>query len=219
MEPAICADGRARGMFQFYGANRNGSWYGSKVWHSNSKYRKTIWQCNHKFDGNKRYDTPHLCDEDIQRLFLSAANKLLVNNSGVITNCREMIDLIFNTMELEAEQASLLGDTQLIFNMVQQSIYENAHVALDQTEYQKRYDILTQCFETAKQRIEMVMAELDRIQTQRADINVFLKNFEALPNTLTEFKLDNWHSLVEYATVYIADDIRFTFEHKQSVQP
>ena len=24
-----------------------GSWYGSKVWHSNSKYRKTIWQCNH----------------------------------------------------------------------------------------------------------------------------------------------------------------------------
>ena len=62
------------------------------------------------------------------------------------------------------------------------------------------------------------MAELDRIQTQRADINVFLKNFEALPNTLTEFKLDNWHSLVEYATVYIADDIRFTFKHKQAVQ-
>ena len=23
-----------------------GSWYGSKVWHSNSKYRKVIWQCN-----------------------------------------------------------------------------------------------------------------------------------------------------------------------------
>ena len=21
-----------------------GSWYGSKVWHSNSKYRRTVWQ-------------------------------------------------------------------------------------------------------------------------------------------------------------------------------
>ena len=112
-----------------------GSWYGSKVWHSNSQYRKTIWQCNHKFDGDERCDTPHLCDEDIQRLFLSAANKLLVNKDEVIANCREMMDLLFNTTELEAEQTTLLEETQLISDMVQQTIYENAHVALDQTEY------------------------------------------------------------------------------------
>ena len=30
-----------------------GSWYGPKVWHSNDAYRKVIWQCNHKFDGQK----------------------------------------------------------------------------------------------------------------------------------------------------------------------
>ena len=87
--------------------------------------------------------------------------------------------------------------------MVQQTIYENAHVALDQTEYQKRYDNLTQRFETAKQRLEMVMAELDRMQTQRADIEAFVESFEALPDTLTEFKLENWHSLVDYATVTV----------------
>lgn len=99
--------------------------------------------------------------------------------------------------------------------MVQQTIYENAHVALDQTEYQKRYDNLTQRFETAKQRLEEVIAELDRMQTQRADIEAFVESFEALPDTLTEFKLENWHSLVEYATVYSTDDIRFTFKHGQ----
>ena len=26
-----------------------GCFYGSKVWHSNDKYRKVIWQCNHKY--------------------------------------------------------------------------------------------------------------------------------------------------------------------------
>ena len=31
-----------------------GSWYGSKVWHSNDKYRRVIWQCNHKFDGGEK---------------------------------------------------------------------------------------------------------------------------------------------------------------------
>ena len=28
-----------------------GNFFGAKVWHSNSKYRQVIWQCNHKFQG------------------------------------------------------------------------------------------------------------------------------------------------------------------------
>jgi site-specific DNA recombinase len=34
-----------------------GSFYGSKVWHSTSKYRRTIWQCNHKFKNDKKCET------------------------------------------------------------------------------------------------------------------------------------------------------------------
>lgn len=26
-----------------------GSWYGSKVWHSTDKYKKTIYRCNYKY--------------------------------------------------------------------------------------------------------------------------------------------------------------------------
>lgn len=91
-----------------------------------------------------------------------------MDKDEVIANCREMVDLLFNTTELEAEPATLLEETQLISNMVQQTIHENAHVALDQTEYQKRYDNLTQRFETAKQRLETVMAELDRMQDPKS---------------------------------------------------
>lgn len=31
MENAVCEDGRARGMFQFYGANRTGRWAGRLI--------------------------------------------------------------------------------------------------------------------------------------------------------------------------------------------
>lgn len=151
-------------------------------------------------------------------MFLSAANKLLVDKDEVIANCREMMNLLFNTTELKAEQATLLEVTQLISDMVQQMIHKNAHVALDQTEYQKRYDILIQRFKAAKQRLEAVMVELDWMQIQRADIEAFLVSFEALPDALTEFNLKNWHSLVDYTTVYSADDIRFTLKNGQDVQ-
>jgi len=60
-----------------------GSWYGSKVWHSTSKYRKTIWQCNHKFDGEK-CGTPHLDEETIKGLFVKAANILLTEKDEII---------------------------------------------------------------------------------------------------------------------------------------
>ena len=32
--------------------------YGAKVWHSGSKYQRTIWQCNHKFQNNENAPRP-----------------------------------------------------------------------------------------------------------------------------------------------------------------
>ena len=38
-----------------------GAFFGSKVWNSTSeKYRRTIWQCNDKFKGDKKCGTPHI---------------------------------------------------------------------------------------------------------------------------------------------------------------
>ena len=99
-----------------------GSWYGSKVWHSTDKYRRGIWQCNHKYDGGKHCSTPHLTDEQIQDAFLSAANKLL-------------------------------DEAQVVSDAVQQHIYENAHVALDQATYNEKHDALTAWYNSLKERM------------------------------------------------------------------
>lgn len=53
-----------------------GAYYGSKVWHSNDKYRKVIWQCNHKFDNEKKCTTPHFDEDRIKELFITSVNKL-----------------------------------------------------------------------------------------------------------------------------------------------
>ena len=188
------------------------------MWHSNTKYRKTIWQCNRKFDSEKHCSTPHLTDEEIQAAFLSAANKLLETKDAVISNGREMQKLLFDTSTLETEQAQLLEETQIVSDMVQQAIRENAHVALDQNEYQKRYDSLVARFDKAKAQLEVVTAEIEEKRMASAGVDDFLTAFERLPDALTEFSLDAWNSLVNYATVYSADDIRFTFKNGQEIK-
>lgn len=59
-----------------------GGWYGSKVWHSNSKYRQVIWQCNNKFQ--EKCTTPNLTEEEIQDLFVKAANQLVRMKKEII---------------------------------------------------------------------------------------------------------------------------------------
>ena len=124
-----------------------------------------------------------------------------------------MIDVLFDTAALEAEHDELLQETHVVSDMVQQCIYENAHVALDQTEYQKRYDGLTQRFNIAKDRLDAVTEEIHDKQTQRANYEAFLTAFKKLPDQLAEFSIESWHALVDYGTVYAEDDIRFTFKN------
>ncbi len=97
--------------------------------------------------------------------------------------------------------------------MMQQSIYENARVALDQTEYQKRYDGLMERFGKAKARLEEVTAAISNKTTRQATIEDFLKELQALDRLVTEFDPMLWVSLVDFITVLSKDDVRITFKN------
>lgn len=62
-----------------------GGWYGSKVWHSNDKYRRLVWQCNHKFKDKTRCRTPHLTEDEIKATFARMVNKLYADREFYIT--------------------------------------------------------------------------------------------------------------------------------------
>ena len=194
-----------------------GSWYGPKVWHSNDAYRKVIWQCNHKFDGEK-CATPTLTEDEIKELFLRAANQVIDQKEQFIAIYDQVLSRSLDTTALESELSDLEAEINIAAELIEDCIKENAHVALDQAEYQKRYDGLTERFEKAKARLDAVTDEIHQMQTQRASIEDFLKAFAAMPDELTEFTLESWHGLVDYGTVYAADDIRFTFKNGQEVK-
>lgn len=195
-----------------------GSWYASKVWHSTDKYRRTIWQCNHKYDGGEHCSTPHLTDEQIQDAFLSAANKLLATKDAVIANGREMMALLFDTTELETERDRLLDEAQMVSDAVQQNIYENAHVDLDQKAYQKKYDDLTARYETLKARLDELNEQISQLQSQKGSYEDFIRAFKKQPDQITEFSLNSFNGLVDFITVNVADDIQVTFRNGQTIK-
>lgn len=64
-----------------------GEIYGSKAWHSTSKYPRVIWQCNSKFDGEQKCGTLHLYEEQIRQLFVAAMSEYLSTVRAQFLTC------------------------------------------------------------------------------------------------------------------------------------
>lgn len=101
-----------------------GHFFGSKVWHSTSKYRRVIYQCNEKYKGISKCSTPHVTEEEVIQWFISAVNQVLDNRIEVIDNLYvllsignlEVIDEQIKVLETEAEVVS-----QLVANLVSEN--------------------------------------------------------------------------------------------------
>ena len=91
-----------------------GSWFGSKVWHSNDPYRRVVWRCNHKYSGKEKCQTPHLTEDEIKELFIQAANRLIADKTEIISSFRAIKDALLSTEKLEREQTELEDEVNLV---------------------------------------------------------------------------------------------------------
>lgn len=100
----------------------------------------------------------------------------------------------------------------VVAELIQQCIKENARIALDQKEYQKRYDGLAKRLDNVQERLDEVSQGITEKQVHREKIEMFLAGLRKHEDLVTEFDEDLWYSLTEYVTVFDKEDIRFTFK-------
>ena len=158
-----------------------------------------------------------MTEDEIKAMFVSAANKLIGKKAAIISPLRASLDIAFDTSALEAETEKLQEELMVTSDFIQKCIYENAHVALDQTEYKKRYDSLTTRFDTAKARLEEIEAAIADKKSRRAAIDAFLDTL-AQADPMEKFDPALWCGLVDFVTVYSKDDVRITFRNGMEIR-
>ncbi len=190
-----------------------GGLYGSKVWHSTDKYRRVIWQCNAKFKGKDKCDTPHLTEEAIQRKFLAAFNALLADRNFIIADTKELMARLTDTSRLEEEASHLRNEMAGISQSVRALIDRNARSGVDQNEYEREYQGMTERFAELEKRLKGIEAECDRRRIQRNTMGNFLKALKTTQAPIADFTPQLWNALVEKATVNADGSMVFTFRN------
>jgi hypothetical protein len=185
--------------------------YGSKVWHSTSKYRRVIWQCNGKFKGAEKCTTTHLYEGDIRCLFLSAFSELMADRTALLEDLRTVQDALTDCTAIDTECEALLREMEVVSSLTQQCIAENATQAIDQNEYQKRYEGYAQRFEKAQRRYDELRKERERRQIKMQEIGGFLFEIAELDELPIVFDEHLGRTAVDHVTVYGDERLVFCF--------
>lgn len=194
-----------------------GEFYGPKVWNSNSKYRRTIWQCNAKFKGEHRCTTQHLTEDAIKEQFIKAYNQIIPDRERLIEDCRIMQATLTDCSLIDSEIEDALQESEVVAALVQKCVDENSRTVLDQDAYFARYNNLVERYETAKGKLKALQKRrTDRLQKADA-IGGFMFTLMERDAPLDTFTDGLWIDSIDLVTVKPNGTLVFRFQNGREI--
>ena len=185
--------------------------YGPKVWHSNSQYRRVIWQCNHKFKGAEKCTTPHLTEDALKEYTRQALSFLIENREALIEDGRLIKQALSDHTEIDTELRAVAEEMEVVAGLIEKSIATNAITALDQDEYAKTYESLTERYQALQKRYTTLTRQRDDKQFKADELGGFLFELGELALLDTEWKDSRFRAIVERITIHNDGRLAFTF--------
>ena len=179
-----------------------GGFYGSKVQHSNDKYRRVVWQCNSKYGEKLHCGTPHLTEEMIQAAFVKAFNLQFSEKERLLAELAVTVRQLDDTSKLDGEITPLQISMADTLADIEALVRQNADTARDQEEYARQYDALTAKYKAAKERLGVLAAEKQARIVRREKVRRFSDILIKMEQPLTAFDSRLWCAVVEDVTVY-----------------
>jgi len=186
--------------------------YGSKVWGSNTKYRRTVWRCNKKYKNDKPCPTPHLTEDEIKQRFLVAFNILMGSRDELLANCRLAQEVLCDCSAIETELAELQREIEVVSELMRKSIYENARFGVNQDEYNERYQGYIERHRIVTEQVADLEDQRRKRQNKLLTLERFIREIETRPLVFEEFNEKQWVLVVDQVTVCRDGRLEFVFK-------
>lgn len=190
-----------------------GGWFGSKVWHSNDKYRKVIYRCNQKYSDGHKCTTPHVTEEEIKLAFIKAVNELFENRDEIIEGISLMQTILCDIDGLEEERIRLEEEISVVRELTKNVVAESG-----KNDAAKRYGALVERYDKATSDLETVTKKKRDQQIRVETLERFKERILSQDGLLTEFDADLWSALVDFVTVKADGMIAVNFRDGSEIE-
>ena len=152
-----------------------------------------------------------MTEKDVKEAFVAAYNQLLADKDEIIANAELVRTTLCATEDLQAEKLRLEDEISMIVSMTQNLVAENARVAQDQSDYQKRYDSLVKKYDAAKAQYDRVSESIVAKEAKNARLSEIVSLLKSQEKLISEFDIGLWTSTVDFVTVGRDKSITVTF--------
>lgn len=195
-----------------------GGFYGAKVWHSNDKYRRVVYRCNHKYDHAVKCTTPHMGEQEIRDCFLRGLNQVVSAKEQTMENLKLLVQMAKDTSALDAEKKAVeteVGNlTAELKSLIQKSVNSDEERHRRQVEYEEKY--AAYCDKVL--RLSAIAGEYDAKTYKVAELETFIEGLADLEDSDIKFDENLFTGLVDCITLHTKDNIVLKFKGGLEVQ-
>ena len=194
-----------------------GDIFGAKTWHSTDRYRRVIWQCNGKFKGERKCETPHLTEERLKELYLAALGEYLSDRDAAIDQLRYAQRMLTDTDFIDEDIQALEEELTTITGMLRLCIAENAANTMTEETYRTTHAELCNRFEETEAKLAALQKQRDKMKADAITIGGMMFELGELDTLPVTFDEKLWHGTIDHVTVHADERVVFHFKDGKEI--
>ena len=194
-----------------------GDIFGAKTWHSTDRYRRVIWQCNGKFKGERKCETPHLTEDRLKELYLTALGEYLSDRDAAIDQLRYAQRMLTDTDFIDEDIQALEEELTTITGMLRLCIAENAANTMTEETYRVTHAELCNRFEETEAKLAALQKQRDKMKADAITIGGMMFELGELDTLPVTFDEKLWHGTIDHVTVHADERVVFHFKDGKEI--
>lgn len=172
-----------------------------KVWHSNSKYKRYIWQCGKKHAGKEPCTTAHFSEDEIKSTFEKLLVDIIKNKAEVIEICNRTITRVLDTSKDEKKAEALENELKKLYDEALEQAAKKAKRSEDSEEERAAFDAAMEGYEQKNSELEKLKQQIADKEKRLLDCMQYVEAIRSHDNNCVDFSEKLWLSLVDRVTV------------------
>ena len=129
----------------------------------------------------------------------------------LLTNCRLAQEVLCDCSAIETELAELHREIEVVSELTRKSIYENSCFAVNQDEFNERYQGYMERHRIAMERVAELDEQRQNCQNKSLALERFIEEIETRPLVVDKFDESLWLAAIGKVIVHVTGASQFTF--------